>query len=376
MYWLKNMHNERKDMTNQQDIDQAKSDAFSDKMLSILNQGALSLMMSIGQKTRLFDTMSTMAPSTSMQIASAAGLHERYVREWLAAMVTGGTVVYDPVQRTYHLPNEHAAWLIRDAGVYNLAFQTQYIVMLANVQEQIVDCFINGGGLPYASFPDFQRLMAEESMQVLDSSLLQVTLPLIPGLVERLQAGIDVADIGCGSGHALNLMAQAFPRSRFAGYDFSQEGITAAQDEARRLGLTNTRFEARDVSRLDVPDHYDFITAFDSIHDQARPAEVLRAIAKALRSGGVFLMLDVRASSLLEENMKHPLAPFLYTISCNHCMTVSLADDGAGLGTMWGEQVACQMLGDAGFTDVEVKHVEADIANSFYIASKASAHSC
>lgn len=213
-------------------------------------------------------------------------------------------------------------------------------------------------------------------MQVLDSSLLQVTLPLIPGLVERLQAGIDVADIGCGSGHALNLIAQAFPRSRFVGYDFSQEGITVAQDEARRLGLTNTRFEARDVSRLDVPDHYDFITAFDSIHDQARPAEVLRAIAKALRSGGVFLMLDVRASSQLEENMQHPLAPFLYTISCNHCMTVSLADDGAGLGTMWGEQVACQMLRDAGFTHVEVKHVEADVANSFYIASKASTLPC
>jgi SAM-dependent methyltransferase len=224
--------------------------------------------------------------------------------------------------------------------------------------------------VPYASFPDFQRLMAEESMQVVDSSLLQVTLPLIPGLTERLQAGIDVADIGCGSGHALNLMAQAFPRSRFAGYDFSQEGIAAAQEEARRLGLANARFEVRDVSRLDAPDHYDFITAFDAIHDQARPAEVLKAIAKALRPGGVFLMVDIRASSLLEQNMEHPLAPFLYTISCNHCMTVSLAGEGAGLGTMWGEQVACQMLRDAGFTDVEVKHVEDDIMKSFYIASR------
>src|SRR6266705_6106388 len=122
----------------------------------------------------------------------------------------------------------------------------QYIIMLAQVQEQIVDCFSRGGGVPYSSFPDFQRLMAEESTQVVDSSLLQVTLPLIPGLVERLLAGIDVADIGCGSGHALNLMAQAFPRSRFAGYDFSQEGIAAAQEDAKQLGLTNTRFDPRD----------------------------------------------------------------------------------------------------------------------------------
>lgn len=242
--------------------------------------------------------------------------------------------------------------------------------MLANVQEEIVDCFSRGGGVPYASFPGFQRLMAEESAQVVDPSLLQVTLPLVPGLVERLQAGIDVADIGCGSGHALNFMAQAFPRSRFAGYDFSQEGIAAAQAEARALGLTNIHFEARDVSLLDVSDRYDFITAFDSIHDQARPAEVLKAIARALRPGGVFLMLDIRASSLLEENMKHPLAPFLYTISCNHCMTVSLAENGAGLGTMWGEQLASQMLRDAGFTQLEVKHVKGDIANSYYIASK------
>jgi len=238
------------------------------------------------------------------------------------------------------------------------------------VQEEIVDCFSGGGGVPYSSFPDFQRLMAEESAQVVDGSLLQVILPLIPGLVERLQAGIDVADIGCGSGHALNLMAQAFPRSRFTGYDFSQEGIAAAQAETRRLGLTNTRFEVRDVSRLDAPDHYDLITAFDSIHDQARPAEVLRAIAKALQPGGVFLMVDIRASSQLEENMEHPLAPFLYTVSCNHCMTVSLAGDGAGLGTMWGEQVASQMLRDAGFTQFEVKHVEDDVLNSYYIARK------
>jgi SAM-dependent methyltransferase len=207
---------------------------------------------------------------------------------------------------------------------------------------------------------------------VMDNSLLQVILPLVAGLEERLREGINVADIGCGCGHALNIMARAFPRSRFAGYDFSQEGIDAAQAEARQLGLSNTHFEARDVSRLDIPDHYDFITAFDSIHDQARPAEVLRAIEKALRPGGIFFMLDIRASSRLEENMKHPLGPFLYTVSCNHCMTVSLADDGAGLGTMWGEQLASQMLHEARFTHVEVKHVKGDIGNSYYISSKSA----
>jgi 2-polyprenyl-3-methyl-5-hydroxy-6-metoxy-1,4-benzoquinol methylase len=357
---------------NEQHIDQAKSEAFAEQMLSILNQGALALMISIGHKTHLFDSLSNMAPSTSEQIAISTGLNERYVREWLAAMVTGRIIEYDPTQRTYYLPAEHATWLTREAGIQNMAFQAQYIVMLAQVQEQIVDCFSRGGGVPYASFPDFQRLMAEESLQVMDSSLLQIILPLVPGIVERLQSGIDVADIGCGSGHALNIMAQAFPRSRFVGYDFSQEGIAAAQAEARQLGLTNTQFETRDVSHLDIVDGYDFITAFDSIHDQARPAQVLKSIEKALRPGGIFFMLDIRASSLLEENMKHPLAPFLYTISCNHCMTVSLADNGAGLGTMWGEQVASHMLREAGFKQIEVKHVEGDISNSYYIATRSA----
>ncbi len=357
-------------MTNQQNIDQARSEAFAEYMLGVLNSAGLSLMISIGQKTRLFDLLAQLPPSTSERIAQAAGLQERYVREWLAAMVTGRIMEYDAASRTYRLPAEHAAWLTRATGPNNLAFQTQYIVLLASVQDEVVECFSKGGGVPYSSFPQFQRLMAEDSAQVVDASLLQVTLPLIPGLVERLQAGIDVADIGCGSGHAINVMAQAFPKSRFVGYDLSEEGIAAAQAEARRLGVTNPRFEVQDVSVLDTPGRYDLITAFDSIHDQARPAQVLASIARALRPRGIFLMVDIAASSQLEENMDHPLAPFLYTISCNHCMTVSLAANGEGLGTMWGEERARQMLSAAGFTQLEVKHVEADFSNSYYIASK------
>jgi 2-polyprenyl-3-methyl-5-hydroxy-6-metoxy-1,4-benzoquinol methylase len=351
-------------------LDQAKSEAFAEQLLGMLNSAALSLMLSIGHKTGLFDTMNNLAPSTSEYIAKAAGLQERYVREWLAALVTGRIIEYDAASGTYHLPAEHAAWLMREAGPNNLAFQQQYIVLLASVQDEVVTCFSKGGGVAYSSFPQFQRLMAEDSAQIVDVSLVQTTLPLIPGLVERLQEGIDVADIGCGSGHAINVMAQAFPNSRFVGYDMSQEGIAAAQAESRRLGVTNARFEVQDVSRLDTPAHYDLITAFDSIHDQASPTQVLQAIEKALRPHGIFLMVDFAASSHLEENLDHPLAPFLYTISCNHCMTVSLAANGEGLGTMWGEHKARQMLREAGFTQLEVKQVEGDIFNNYFIASK------
>lgn len=353
-----------------QQPDQAKVDAFAKQMLGVLNSAAVSLMISIGHKTRLFDTMSELPPSTSEQIAEAAGLHERYVREWLAAMVTGRIIEYDPMHGTYMLPQEHAALLTRKAGPSNLAVMQQYIVYLGHVQEDIIACFHNGGGVPYSSFPWFQQLVAETSADEFDARLIPTVLPLVPRLIERLQGGIDVADIGCGSGHAINLMAKAFPNSRFVGYDFSKEGIAAASAEAGQLGLTNARFEVKDVSLLDITEQYDLITAFDAIHDQARPTQVLKAIAQALRPGGTFLMVDTSGSSKLEENMKHPLAPFLYTVSCNHCMTVSLALDGEGLGTMWGEQKARQMLEEAGFTQLEIKRVKGDISNNYYIASK------
>jgi ubiquinone/menaquinone biosynthesis C-methylase UbiE len=212
--------------------------------------------------------------------------------------------------------------------------------------------------------------MAEDSGTVHDATLIGVTLPLVPGLTNRLERGIEVADVGCGSGHAANLMAEAFPRSRFVGFDFSDAGLAAARAEADGKGLTNVRFEKRDAASLGETARFDLITTFDAVHDQARPDLMLAGIADALRPGGVFLCVDIRASSKLSENLDHPLGPFLYTISCMHCMTVSLADGGMGLGTMWGEQKARQMLSDAGFTSIDAAHIDGDIANTYFIASK------
>jgi SAM-dependent methyltransferase len=342
-------------------------------MLDVLNHAAIALMTSIGHRVGLFDAMADRLPTTSQEIADAAGLNERYVREWLGAMVTGKVVDYNPGENTYSLPPEHAAWLTRAAGLDNLALQTQYIPLLAQVEDPVIDSFRNGGGVPYSAYPRFQQLMAEESGAVHDTAQIDTILPLVQELPERLQAGIEVADIGCGRGHAVNLMAQAFPRSRFVGYDFSGEGILEARAEAQGMGLSNAQFEEKDVSNLDARDRFDLITAFDAIHDQALPAQVLAGITDALRPDGVFLMVDIRASSNLHENMDLPLAPLLYSVSCMHCMTVSLALDGTGLGTMWGEQRAWQMLADAGFTHVELKEVEGDLFNNYYVATKGKA---
>ncbi len=343
---------------------------FAERMVRMLNDSALALMVSIGHRTGLFDVMAAMPTATSAEIASGAALDERYVREWLAAMTTGRIVDHDGAAGSFSLPADHAAWLTRAAGLDNLAVQAQYMGLLALVEDQIVDCFRHGGGVAYSAFPRFQALMAEDSGAVHDATLIGKALPLLPGLVDRLGEGIDVADVGCGSGHAVNLMAEAFPRSRFAGFDFSDTGIAAAMAEAGGKDLTNVRFEKRDAARLGEIARFDLITTFDAVHDQARPDLVLAGIARALRPGGVYLCVDISASSKLSENLDHPLGPFLYTISCMHCMTVSLAEDGMGLGTMWGEQTARKMLSDAGFTSIEAVHVDGDIVNTYLIATR------
>jgi 2-polyprenyl-3-methyl-5-hydroxy-6-metoxy-1,4-benzoquinol methylase len=352
------------------EIDREKAEAFAEKMIDMLNNGALALMSSIGHRTKLFDVMNDLPPSTSAQIATAADLNERYVREWLGAMVTGGIVEYDPEPGTYCLPSVHAASLIRAAAPDNIAVFAQYIPLMGTVEDQIVDCFKNGGGVPYSAFGRFHEVMAEDSGQTVVAALMDSILPLVPGLVEDLERGIDVLDVGCGSGRALNLMAKSFPMSRFTGYDISEEAISTGSAEAEQQGIANLRFEIKDVTAFDASLQYDLITAFDAIHDQAQPDKVLQGIATALHPDGTFLMQDIAASSRVDKNMDHPVGPLLYTLSCMHCMTVSLASNGAGLGAMWGEEKARQMLKEAGFTKIEVKKLPHDFQNIYYIIKK------
>lgn len=353
-----------------QEIDTARVEEFAGHIVGILNGASLTHMISIGHRTGLFDTMAQMPPVSSAEIAARSRLNERYVREWLGAMVTGRIVEYDPASQSYRLPAEHAASLTRAAGPANLGGFAEMLSEVGLVETEVVDKFRAGGGVPYASYPRFQELMRAESAQVFDAALIDVTLPLVPGIVQRLKEGIDVADVGCGAGHAINLMAKAFPNSRFRGYDFSEEGVSLGRAEAAGMGLKNAEFEVKDAAELDGSRRFDLITVFDAIHDQAKPRRVLRGIYDSLRPGGYFLCVDIKASSKLEENLEHPLAPLLYTISAMHCMTVSLALGGEGLGTVWGEQLARELLQEAGFSGVTVAEVEGDIMNNYYICPK------
>jgi len=352
------------------EFDASKRAAFAERVLGILNGGALSLMLSIGHRAGLFDVMSRQGAATSEALAASAGLEERYVREWLGAMVAGGLVEYDAAQGAYRLPPEHAACLTREARPDNLAATAQWIPLLGRVEDEVLACFERGGGVPYSSFQRFHEVMAEESDQTVVAPLCEAILPLVEGLAGELARGIDALDVGCGSGRALNRMARSYPASRFTGYDLSPEAVAAARAEAAQHGLRNVRFEVRDVADLRQDAAFDLVTAFDSIHDQARPVEVLAAVAGALRPDGVFLMQDIHGTSHVDRDAAHPLGAFLYTVSCLHCMTVSLAAGGAGLGAMWGVETARRMLGEAGFSKVEVKSLPHDVMNLYYVARR------
>ncbi|MGX9792318.1 class I SAM-dependent methyltransferase [Mycobacterium sp. MMS18-G62] len=346
------------------------TEEFAGRMVGAIDGASLAILLSIGHQTKLFDTMAELPPATSTQIADAAGLNERYVREWLGGVVTCRVVDYDPTSQTYSLPRHRAAVLTRAAGPDNLSRVAQFIPLLGEVEQKIIGCFYEGGGLAYTEYPRFHKLMAEQSGEVFDAALVDAILPMADGLPERLRDGADVADIGCGSGRAINVMAQAFPASRFTGVDFSDEGLAVGAAEARSRGLENATFVKTDVAEFDADQTYDVITVFDAIHDQAKPAQVLHNIYRALRPGGILLMVDIKASSELEDNIGVPLAAYLYTVSTMHCMSVSLGLDGAGLGTCWGRQLATSMLADAGFSDVTVHEIETDPINFYYVARK------
>lgn len=327
-------------------------------------------MISIGHRTGLFDAMRDQPPMTSVALAERAGLNERYVREWLGAMVTEGIVTVDAASTQFVLPSDHAAFLTRAAGADNIGVFAQYVALLGSVEDDIVQCFRQGGGVPYEKFPRFHAVMAEDSGQSVLSTLESHVLPLVPGLSANLDRGIHWLDVGCGRGRIILKLAALFPKSRFTGIDLSDEATADARQVAADLGLKNIDFQVADLSDFETtaePRKWNLISTFDAVHDQAKPLSVLKGIRRGLADGGTYLMQDIKGSSHVHKNIGHPIGTFLYTVSCMHCMTVSLAQGGEGLGAMWGEEKTREYLALAGFTSVEKHELAHDIQNNWYV---------
>lgn len=348
------------------------TDAFEERLVRALNESGLMLLLSLGHRTGLLEAMAGAAPETSSALAARTGLDERYVREWLGGMVASGIVENDPQTGNYWLPEAHAQ-LLTNAGPANLAVYSQFIAILANVEDDVVRCFHEGGGVPYSRYPRFQEVMASDSAQTVLPALFDGILPLAEGLPERLDRGIHVLDCACGRGRALMAMAERYPTSRFVGYDLSEEAIAWARQETEKAGLGNLTFEVRDLSDFDItaePAAYDLVTTFDGIHDQAKPRSLLKGIHRTLAPDGIYLVQDIHASSHHHLDREHPLGTMLYAVSVSHCMTVSLAQGGEGLGTMWGRERALAYLEETGFRDIEVHQLEHDFQNDYFVCRK------
>jgi SAM-dependent methyltransferase len=325
---------------------------FGAKLLQIYAGAMLTSLINIGYRTGLFEAAAA-GPATIEELSARAGLHERYVREWLGAMATSGIFDYDEASGEFALP-PHRAALLTGARAANVAPHSGMIVHMSKHVPALAHCFEHGGGVGYEAFrPEFTSCMDDVWRRIFDDQLIEGFLDRVEGLDARLRAGIDALDIGCGTGHAINVMAQTYPASRFVGFDIAEDAIEAARQEAAEWGLRNAVFRVQDVTRLPPGADFDLITAFDAIHDQREPATVLKSVCDALRPDGEFLMIEFKFESDIADNVGNPFAPLYYGFSTMHCTTVSLAAGGPGLGAVWGDRTARAMLGEAGFSRIE-----------------------
>ena len=354
---------------------------FSKKMTDILNFGALNLAMAIGYRTGLFDVMDTFdSPAPLATIAEKTGLDPRYVQEWLGVMVCGEIVdltVNDNGEDLFYLPVEHGDQITRRAGNSNLGVYTQEIPLLTtSALDTVVRRFYDGEGVDYSRYPKFHAFMSQLADAKHRMVLVDRFIPTVDEgrLIGGLSSGIRVCDIGCAEGIALMLMAEAFPRSEFVGIDISAEVIQSATVSARQQGFENLIFLNLDAAALpatgDLTKSFDYVTAFDAIHDQSRPMEALKGIYTILKPGGLFSMIDIAASSHLLDNRNHPMGTFLYTVSLMYCMPIGLINGGTGLGMMWGRQKAVAMLEAVGFEKVQVLEIPADPFNLHFFCRR------
>jgi 2-polyprenyl-3-methyl-5-hydroxy-6-metoxy-1,4-benzoquinol methylase len=329
-----------------------------------LNGAAITLCLSIGHRTGLLDYLASVGWVTSGDAARATGLQTRYVQEWLDAMVAGAVLGFDSESDRYRLPAHVAPYVSSIGGPLNVALHAQYLSVLGSVEDEVVEAFREGGGVPYDRYPRYQEVRAEKGNATFQATLLDQLLPSIPGLPERLESGLDVVDVGSGAGHAVNLMAARYPSSRFLGIELSTSAVRMAEEDAARANLSNVQFRAADAA--DLVGTYDLVLMFDVLHDLARPAQVLAALRTALRSDGLLLVGEVAAASGIAGNMGRPLGAWMYTLSLMHCMTVSLAQGGPGFGNMWGTDRVTELLRTGGFVVEPLEPLVGDSATQYF----------
>jgi 2-polyprenyl-3-methyl-5-hydroxy-6-metoxy-1,4-benzoquinol methylase len=348
-------------------LDPDKIEEVTEKAIGYLSGAGISALIYLGDRLGLYRALSEAGPSTSAELAASAGLHERWVREWLHGQASAGLVQYAGDGR-FELTSEQAAVLAEEANPAFVAGGFALMLSLLQRWETLCESFRTGRGVPYNELgADHAMGESRFSSPWMRANLVPVILPRLDGVAAKLAAGARVADVGCGSGKALLEMARAYRASEFHGYDSSDLAIRFAEEHLAQSGLWNITFHRAAADILPHDASFDFVLTWDCLHDMTDPAGAMRSIRGAIKPDGTWLIVDINGMPTPEENYAHPLGGLLYSFSVLDCLACSTCEEGgAGLGTLGlPEPVARQMTAEAGFTRFTVRDFGNPL-NSFY----------
>ncbi|HET6794794.1 MAG TPA: class I SAM-dependent methyltransferase, partial [Acidimicrobiales bacterium] len=341
---------------------------FAFKVWSYKQGEVVSLMIHLGDRLGLYRAMAGAGPLTTSDLAAATGLHERWLLEWLRSQAAAGLIDSEDGS-TFELgPAAEAVLADEGDSLWFAAGAFHGGVAPPDVVDKLADAFRTGQGLTYDDQGPSAAHRVERTLGPWSRlALVPRILPALEGVVERLERGARVVDVGCGAGVALLAMAEAFPGSRFDGYDPSQHAIQRARAKLAESGLQNVTFHLAEAAELPEDGSYDFILTLDCLHDMARPEVAVAAIRRAIADDGTWLIKDIRSSATWAENRRNPMLAMMYGTSVASCMSSALSEPGgAGLGTMGlPEPLARQMTAAAGFTRFATHDFD-DPANLYY----------
>ncbi|MGH2633134.1 MAG: class I SAM-dependent methyltransferase [Tepidiformaceae bacterium] len=321
-------------MTTMAEMDPAKTEAGMNMIVGNLAGGLISCMCSIGDRLGLFTDLANSGPATSADFALRNGLSERYAREWLNCLAAAGYFEHDPATDRYTLPPAYAPILAQEGHPLSAGpfFGALYAMEKAAVLGRLADAFRTGSGISQDVFgEDWQIVMERLSTPWYDHQLVQQWIAADPAMEAKLTAGAEVADVGCGAGRALVRLAEAFPKSRFTGFDLFPAALTLANAKTAAAGVADrVSFQQVDAAK-GLPGAFDVVMTADVVHDAADPAGLLRSIRSVLKPDGTALVVEFNCGETLADNAG-PMGAMIYAISLIYCMSTSLAAGGAALG--------------------------------------------
>jgi len=332
-------------------IDQAKLEAFAARAISDIAAAYGGVMVSLGSKLGLYKAMAGAGPLSARQVAARAGCAERYVREWLNAQAASGYIDYHAESDTYELSPEHAVVLADDTSPAYIAPAWNVPASMFIDEQKAIEAFRTGKGVAWGEHDErLQCGVAAFYRNGYQANLVPHWLPALDGVVEQLEAGISVADIGTGFGHSTVLMARAFPQSRFFGFDVHPASVEEARRNATEASVADRATFA--VARaVDYPDEqYGLICFFDSLHDMGDPVAALRHAAEVLAPGGTVLLIEPFANDRVEDNFS-VAGQLYYAASTTICVAHAISEGGPyALGAQAGEARLAEVARKAGFS--------------------------